>query len=207
MKYLQKISILFLLAIAVACGGKKSSENTTDTLVKAQQVANLKTVTLAIEGMTCEIGCAKTIESKVAKIDGVVTSKVSFEAKEGVFAYDADQTNPEKITQTINTLLDGKTYAAHVVEGKTCKPGCEKKCTNKESASCKADCKMECCKDGVAKICKAETCKSCCVAKDAKTCESGAEKACCKTKDKESCTANDEKTCKPGCEKACCTKK
>ena len=32
-----------------------------------------------IEGMTCAMGCAKTIEKKMAKMDGVKSAKVDFE--------------------------------------------------------------------------------------------------------------------------------
>ena len=51
---------------------------------KSETVASLEKVALSIEGMTCEIGCARTIQSKLSKTEGVITANVSFDEKQGI---------------------------------------------------------------------------------------------------------------------------
>jgi len=86
-------------------------------VVKQQDstIANLKTVTVAIQGMTCEIGCAKTIESKISKMEGVSASKVNFDERKGIFTYNSNIATQSDIIKEINELLDGETYLATVV--------------------------------------------------------------------------------------------
>ncbi len=146
-----KIIVAVLLTFSVfSC--KQSSEKK-EVKTETVAAANLQTLNLDIEGMTCEIGCAKTIESKISKIEGVTASKVNFEKKKGIFTYDGSKTSEEKIIATVNNLIDGKTYHASKckqhceLDGKKdCKPGCEKACcTTKEKAHCEPGCKKACC--------------------------------------------------------------
>lgn len=74
-----------------------------------QEVKN-QSVEVKIEGMTCEIGCAKLIESKVKKIEGVKLSKVSFENKIGLFSFDSNITSINHIEKTINGIAGGELY-------------------------------------------------------------------------------------------------
>ncbi len=69
-----------------------------------------KNIEVSISGMTCEIGCAKTIESKVSKMKGVRFSKVIFKDSIGQFTYDVNQTNAKTIINKINDIGNGKLY-------------------------------------------------------------------------------------------------
>jgi len=60
--------------------------------------------------MTCEIGCAKIIASKVSKLQGVAYSEVSFENKKGVFSYDENSISKEAIVAKINGIAGGDLY-------------------------------------------------------------------------------------------------
>ena len=57
------------------------------SLVTETIQANANT-TLAIEGMTCETGCAKRIEQKITKMEGVKSCEVNFEKKLATVIYD-----------------------------------------------------------------------------------------------------------------------
>ena len=50
-------------------------------------------VALAISGMTCEIGCAKTIQSKLLKKEGVLQAKVIFNDSIANIEFDANTTS------------------------------------------------------------------------------------------------------------------
>ena len=71
---------------------------------------NIKKISLDIEGMTCEIGCAKTIESKLSKTEGVTVVSVSFDDKKGIVEYDANKTNESKLVAVVQEIAGGDLY-------------------------------------------------------------------------------------------------
>ena len=77
---------------------------------KSETVASLEKVALSIEGMTCEIGCARTIQSKLSKTEGVITANVSFDEKQGIVEYDANKTNAKKIAAIVQEIAGGDLY-------------------------------------------------------------------------------------------------
>lgn len=110
-----------------------------------------------IDGMTCEIGCAKLIERKINKMDGVKSAKVDFERKLAMVEYDEAMVNHTSLETTVakasNTykVSDMKTVDAFSAK-----------------AACKEDCKMACCKDKTEaekKACAENCTKPCCAEK------------------------------------------
>ncbi|MCF6280339.1 MAG: cation transporter [Flavobacteriaceae bacterium] len=102
------LSLIFILTITSCKSDTKStSENT-------QQIASVKkdiqNIEVNIDGMTCEIGCAKLIESKISKLEGVAVSKVNFEEKIGNFTFDANKISPKEIAKNINGIAGGDLY-------------------------------------------------------------------------------------------------
>ncbi|MEM6517567.1 MAG: heavy metal-associated domain-containing protein [Bacteroidota bacterium] len=61
-----------------------------------------------IEGMTCAMGCAKAIEKKMAKMDGVKTAKVDFERELAMVEYDEEMVTPNSLEEAVAKA--GKTY-------------------------------------------------------------------------------------------------
>ena len=53
---------------------------------------NKQNISLAISGMTCEIGCAKTIQSKLSKKEGVLNANVIF--KDSIATIEFEQIKP-----------------------------------------------------------------------------------------------------------------
>ena len=82
----------------------------TPELSTKKAVEKIAHIELDIEGMTCEIGCAKIIESKVSKLQGVQFSKVSFIDKKGTFTYDENSISKEDIIKKINGIAGGDLY-------------------------------------------------------------------------------------------------
>lgn len=71
---------------------------------------NLQTASFTIEGMTCAVGCAKTIEEELANLDGVDKASVDFDKKTATVSYDKTIQNPESLTKVVQDTGDGKTY-------------------------------------------------------------------------------------------------
>ncbi|POS03031.1 heavy-metal-associated domain-containing protein [Flavobacterium croceum] len=69
-----------------------------------------ETITFHIEGMTCAIGCAKTIEDKLNETDGIQDAKVDFDKQEAVVHFDLDKLSTDDIKKLVESTADGKSY-------------------------------------------------------------------------------------------------
>lgn len=105
--------ILSIAFILFSCKDNKNEVSVEKSGIEKQEVAaNYKSIAIEIEGMTCEIGCAKTIESKLSKTEGVTYSKVSFEDKVGKFTFDENKISKEDIAKKITGIGGGALYKA-----------------------------------------------------------------------------------------------
>ncbi len=111
---MKKIILLFAFSLLVfSCKEtKKETVNKNNEVQEQEDVALFKSVEIEIEGMTCEIGCAKTIQSKVFKMDGVTYSNVSFKTKTGQFTYNENKISKEDIVKKITGIGGGDLYKA-----------------------------------------------------------------------------------------------
>lgn len=144
MKLLKVVFALFLTAsVITSC---KSGANKGETKEnKETTVAKAEMLSLNVSGMSCEIGCAKTIESKLAKKEGVLEAKVVFTDSLATIKYDAEKIDKASLIAFVEGVGDGNTYKASESNGKNAK-------------SC-SDSKKECCKDETNKQACAEDCK------------------------------------------------
>jgi len=118
MKLIKSTAILFLVTLLlVSCKEKTAetmSEATKETSLskpkKEIAAANLQTASFTIKGMTCAIGCAKTIEEELNGLDGVKTATVDFEKELATVAFDKTVLDSEKITKVVEATADGKSY-------------------------------------------------------------------------------------------------
>ena len=59
-----------------------------------------------IEGMTCQMGCAKTIEKKIAKMEGVKSVVVDFETRLAMVEYDNAKVTPTSLEEAVGSVGD-----------------------------------------------------------------------------------------------------
>lgn len=163
---IKNILMLAIVAIvAFSCKNDAKAEVKTvehavsEAVAKLDPNATYAKAEFTIEGMTCAMGCAATIEKKIAKMEGVKSSKVDFDKKLAMVEYDEAKVSPESLTKTVASVADiysvkdMKTVDAFSngkETAKTCEPGCEKSCCTAgvkegEKMSCTADCKEACC--------------------------------------------------------------
>lgn len=113
MKNLKIAVILFsLLLFFSSCNKKVETQEVKPELaqVENQTTENLQKISLEIKGMTCEIGCARTIQSKLSKEKGVKSAKVNFENKKGVVEFDANKITKTEIVEVVNQIAGGDLY-------------------------------------------------------------------------------------------------
>lgn len=61
-------------------------------------LAELKTVTLEVKNMTCEL-CPLAVKKALEKVPGVSAAEVDFASKTATVTYDPDQTQPEALVK------------------------------------------------------------------------------------------------------------
>jgi mercuric ion binding protein len=155
--------ILFICALAIAIVSCKN--NTTPEIItvdtqaetvnkeasKEDVAANYNKAEFKIDGMTCAIGCAKRIESKLASLEGVKSAKVDFEQKLAMVEYNEAKVDFDALTSIVAKvpgdykISDMKNVDAFA---KACKADCKMTCCAKKEdkkTACAEDCKKECC--------------------------------------------------------------
>ncbi|MFN3917498.1 MAG: heavy-metal-associated domain-containing protein [Flavobacteriales bacterium] len=66
-----------------------------------------KEAVLKIKGMTCQMGCANTIQARLQKIVGVSFAEVDFENETATVRFNSSVTDIKEIKATVSTLADG----------------------------------------------------------------------------------------------------
>jgi copper chaperone CopZ len=117
---LKKIIALLTIAGLVLVSCKKEEDKSlavvkgekTETPKEHKPIAaeNVQTASFTIDGMTCAVGCAKTIEEELANLEGVEKAVVDFDKKTATVTFDKTVQNPESLTKVVQETGDGKTY-------------------------------------------------------------------------------------------------
>ena len=89
---------------------KEANESAAVTEKVPVPTARLETASFTIDGMTCAVGCAKTIEKKLSGMDGVQKATVDFDKKTATVAFDKEKQTPETLVKAVEATADGKTY-------------------------------------------------------------------------------------------------
>jgi len=118
MKFTKIIASLAIAGLVLVSCKKEEDKNlanikaveTTLKEHKAIAAENVQTASFTIEGMTCAMGCAKTIEKELANLDGVEKATVDFDKKSATVVFDKTIQNPENLTKVVQETGDGKTY-------------------------------------------------------------------------------------------------
>jgi len=113
MTILKQITLLLLLSVSLfGCKDTASQPTKEISATKKTQVVakNPETASFHIEGMSCAIGCAKTIEEDLSKMEGVQTASVDFDKKLATVYYDADKLSADDLVKKTEAAADGITY-------------------------------------------------------------------------------------------------
>ena len=155
------LAITALTLMAFSCKNESAepeiktieTEVTTTKKVTLDPNATYAKAEFKIEGMTCAMGCAKTIEKKMAKMEGVKSATVDFDRQLAMVEYDNAKVTPTSLENTVTSVADiYKVKDMKTVDAfskKECKADCKKDCcknkTEAEKKACNKDCKKACC--------------------------------------------------------------
>jgi copper chaperone CopZ len=111
------VTLVLTSVLFVGCKEKETEmvakETATTAAPKVKKeiaAANLQTASFSVEGMTCAVGCAKTIQEDLTALDGVQKATVDFDTKLATVTFDKTVQTPEKLTTVVEAAADGKTY-------------------------------------------------------------------------------------------------
>ena len=112
MKIMRKILfVLFIATLFISCNVRNEKKvDPIEVEVIKEEAKNLTNLEVEITGMTCEIGCAKLIQSKLYKTEGVSFAEVSFEKGSGKITYDANRTTNDELKKIIENIAGGDLY-------------------------------------------------------------------------------------------------
>ena len=118
MKVINKIfTLLFFVLFFVSCQKNETTKNTDSTIVEKKELTkNLNHIKVDIKGMTCEIGCARLIQSKLYKTDGITFAKISFADSSGVISFDQNRISTDDIKKIIQKTAGGDIYSVVGIE-------------------------------------------------------------------------------------------
>ena len=115
--HIKFISLAIIILFFASCDTKKSKEKReVESNEQKLMAKDLQQIKVAINGMTCEIGCARLIQSKLYKAEGVSFAKVSFEDSSGVVRFDQNRINEEEIKQIIERKAGGEIYTVTSID-------------------------------------------------------------------------------------------
>ena len=110
MKILNTLVVVMSLVMLVSCEQKKEAAEAEPKVLAQSTTPEIKKMEIDIEGMTCEIGCARTIQSRLTKKEGVKLAEVNFSEKKGLVEYDAQIITEKEIIETVEKIADGELY-------------------------------------------------------------------------------------------------
>lgn len=154
------LAYAFLFMFFLACKNEPKTEVITvetskETNKNLDPNATYSKAEFNIKGMTCEIGCAKTIQKKLANMEGVKSATVDFKSEMAMVEYDVAKANPMSISKTVTSVADTysvenmKTVEKFSGAKKSCEKECKKACckdkTKADKKACAENCKKECC--------------------------------------------------------------
>ena len=116
MKFIKIIALLFIVTFAVtACNTaiKKKPE------IQEVSIENSQKIAFQITGMTCEIGCAKTIQSKLSKKKGITSAKVIFKDSMGLVAFNENIISKDEIRSFVKGIAGGDMYGVENLKSVT----------------------------------------------------------------------------------------
>ena len=104
--------LMFSSLLLWSCSIDREKPKNNDLKSAISQATKIQTASFAISGMTCEIGCAKTIQSKLSKKEGVTDAVVVFSDSIATVSFDSNKTSPKDISSFIKGIAGGDAYTA-----------------------------------------------------------------------------------------------
>ena len=112
------LSLMLSTLLIWSCSDEQKKLKNEDVKSGVLHMAEIQTVSFAVSGMTCEIGCAKTIQSKLSKKEGVTDVRVVFSDSIATVSFDSSKTSTTDISSFISGIAGGDAYTASELKPK-----------------------------------------------------------------------------------------
>jgi copper chaperone CopZ len=132
-------SLLFVFGCTQHPKSNIKEVSTTVEITENTTADNLSEASFSISGMTCKMGCAKTIEKNLSKMEGVQQASVDFETSFATVVYNSSILQTDDLVQTVTET--GDSYAvSKIALSSNVKPACcaKKGCTKANCAKKKS---------------------------------------------------------------------
>lgn len=107
------LSLLLLTSFAFSCKNAAKPEVKTievetasESPKKLDSNATYAKAEFTIDGMTCQIGCAATIQKKLGKMEGVKSAVVDFDKRLAMVEYNDATVTPASLEATVTKVAD-----------------------------------------------------------------------------------------------------
>ena len=142
MNKLRNLFVIALLSIGALSVSAVSSSYPASVVIPAD--GNEK-ISVVVEGMSCAMGCANTIENTLKKTDGIVSASVNFEEGTADIEFDPEVISKEFILETIESVNGGEHYKASFASTSST-GGAKKSCCSSKSgkSGCGSKAKKSC---------------------------------------------------------------
>lgn len=104
--------VVFILLLLFSCKENTKPEiisvntaanHTNNEYEKIENLENYAIANFFIKGMSCEIGCARAIEKKLSKLDGMYDAAVNFQKEIATVKYDPNRIDEALLTSTVTS--------------------------------------------------------------------------------------------------------
>jgi len=123
------LAIIFLIS---SC-----SETTAQSADVTQEVVKNSIMAMGIEGMTCAMGCARSIETELKNVDGVSNAVVDFESATASIEFNPGLVSEARLLAFVNDYKDGSYKATTMLAQKNDKS--KTSCCASKSKACSSD--------------------------------------------------------------------
>ncbi len=111
-KELLTIVVAFVFTISlIGCSNDVQEADASETIFTESVIEGDENSTVAymsIEGMSCEMGCAKFINGRLSKTEGVLASEMDFEENLATVTFDPAIVSAKDLAGMVNKLNDGE---------------------------------------------------------------------------------------------------
>ncbi|WP_339893038.1 heavy metal-associated domain-containing protein [uncultured Algibacter sp.] len=117
------LTLTLMVTFVFSCKNEKSPEVKTvkietEVAKELDPNATYAKAEFTIDGMTCQIGCAATIQKKISKMDGVKSATVDFDRKLAMVEYNEAKVTPTTLEEAVTKVSDTyKVSDMKMVEG------------------------------------------------------------------------------------------
>ena len=106
------VPLVSILVLTLNCKQNKEAEIISVETANSQihnetpqtEGLNYVTATFTIKGMSCEMGCARAIENKLSKLDGMSKASVNFKEEMATVKFDANKVDETLLISTVNSV-------------------------------------------------------------------------------------------------------